>query len=371
MLVYMFASFLSYPSFQQLLYTSVCSQTPNCTSANLSSNGCDNSSSPITKEVRASVSHWILYNNLAASLPTIAISLFYGSISDIYGRRMFMILPAIGGILNAIVVLTVSYYFPHKIYLYLIGSLVSGLTGGFSSFNFAVYSYVVDTSVIKYRTIKIGILEAMMYLGAALSSFTSGIWIKNEGYASPFWGVLACHIFVLIYTIIFLPFVSVHPQIKDRPSNVTAISVNSPVHSPDVSKSALTLYGVLPKVQQFLSLIVSSWRVSLLFLIFFLIEVNFLGITDIVILYTINRLCWPSDYIGFFLGSKVLCNAMAAILILPLLTLCQVTDSVIVLIGLISGIGSLVTMGTANTTWMMLLGTYPITHICHFYINIC
>ena len=375
MLVYMFASFLTYPTFQQLLYSSVCSTTPNCTQPSSINDthvqrSCGNESSPVEEEVRTKVSHWILYNNLATSIPAILSAIFYGSFSDVYGRRIFIVLPAVGGMLNAVVVLSVSYFSPGKVYLYLIGSFVIGLTGGFSVLNFATYSYMADVSTVDQRTLKLSLLESMMYLGATLSSFVSGVWIKRDGFAPPYWGILACYTVVAMYTVLFLPETSTKKSLllETRTTyGYSAVSSNSSFSNSSCRANILS--SIVSRIFHFFYLLFTSWRVALLCFVFFVVEINFLGVTDIIVLYSINKLCWSSDWIGYFLGSKVFFNAVAALVCLPLLTaFFKATDTTILLMGLTSSVAALVTMGTASKTWIMLLGMIFFVFVSHFFI---
>ena len=349
MLVFMFASFLTYPSFQQLLYHSVCRATPNCTSGS-SNDSCDGVPDPVQQQVRSEASHWILYNNLASSIPAILAAMFYGVLSDALGRRPFILIPALGGLLNALSVIIISYLAPNHIYLYLIGSFASGMSGGYSVFNFAVYSYTADISVTSRRTSKIGILESMTYFGASLSGLVSGIWIKDEGYVSPYWGILACYVAVLLYTFVFLP-----TPIRPLDATTTLHSIGpSPQNISELRKSI----NILKRATLFLRVVFSSWRLLLLYFMFFIVEINFLGISDIVILYSLNRpLCWSSNWIGYFLAAKVFFNGVAALFLLPVLTtFLNAADTTIIFFGLVSGIGALITMGTATHTWIMMLG---------------
>ena len=365
-LMYMFASFLTYPTFQQLIYSSVCSMTPNCTDTTQANNrsSCANSSDPVEKEVRAEVSRWILYTNLAASIPAIIAALFYGSLSDLYGRKVFIVLPAFGGMLNAFLVIVVTYTVPDKMYLYLIGSFVSGLTGGYAVFNFAVYSYIADISTIARRTLKLSILESMTYFGAALSSFISGIWIEREGYILPFWGIFACYVLVILYTLFVLPPTAVSTGTTNN--NNIQQSNNSDGDSFNTDNRHDT---VIHNIKHLVTTALTSWRIALLCCIFFIVEINFNGLTDIIILYSINKLCWSSKWIGYFLGSKVFFNAISALVILPFLTIAfKAADTSIVFFGLVSSVGALVTMGTATQSWMMLLGSIIIK--CQNYGNI-
>ena len=150
LLLYMFSNFLSYSSLQEFLEHLVCSRTANCTES-------PNSSSPnsckvvetVSQEVQAESSHWLLYLNLASGIPSILMSLLYGSLSDQLGRKLFIVLPAVGSLFNAAVILQLVYMRETlPISFLLIGSLVVGFFGNFSVINFAVYSYALHLVLV-------------------------------------------------------------------------------------------------------------------------------------------------------------------------------------------------------------------------------
>ena len=264
-------------------------------------------------------------------------------------------LPAVGAILNTVVILVAIYIPSTPVYVLLVGAFCNGVYGNYSVINFAVYSYVSDVSATSGRTRQIGVLESMTYLGATLSQIIGGIWVeKTDSFSGPFWCILACHILILLYTLIALP-ESLKLNSHARPG-----SGNVQYYYHSVSK--MTRCGrhskkILVNVLRFLKLLFTNWKLALLIITFFVVEINFLGITDVVIVYSLGRpLCWEFDLIGYFLAVKVFLNGIASLLFLPILVYMKVHDGVIVLVGLLSGAAALVTMGVATRTWIMFLG---------------
>lgn len=190
LLVFMFASFLSYSAFQQLVHRMVCQQTLNCSDHGAgekgnSSGGAQECSviSDVEQTVQSRSSHWLLYVNLASGLPSIFLSMIYGSLSDRLGRKIFIALPPIGSIVNTAVILLVFYLEDTlPIAFFLLGAFASGIFGNFSVLNFGVYSYASDISAHSRRTVQIGVLESMTYLGATLSLLIGGVWIKSGNF---------------------------------------------------------------------------------------------------------------------------------------------------------------------------------------------
>jgi PCFT/HCP family folate transporter-like MFS transporter 1/3 len=97
-------------------------------------------------------------------------------------------------------------------------------------------------------------------------------------------------------------------------------------------------------------------KIILLLGVFFVVEINFLGINDTAILFALGSpLCWGTDLIGYFLAAKVFMNGLATLLLLPLLSLIGFSDTVLVVAGLVSGGAGLLLMGASTHTWMMFI----------------
>lgn len=351
LLFYMFSAFLSYNTSQVFLKHAICQQTPNCTTLltqgqNVTSTGlglssCGEELHDIEQRVQSEASHWLLYLNIASGIPSILVSLFYGGLSDLLGRKLFIILPVIGTAFNAATVLAVIYFGNVlSLAFLLLGSLVAGLLGNFSVVNFAVYSYASDVSSDTKRTRQIGILESMTYLGGTLSLVLGGLWItKAQSFAPPLWCVISCNAAILVYVIVALP---------------ESWRLNN-------SGQQIRLQNLLKSIGNnllgYFTLLFTSWRLAVLMFMFFVVEINFLGITDVVIFYSLGEpLCWSPDFIGYFLALKVFLSGLGSLLLLPLLSAVGLPDTVIILFGLVSGVAALVIMGLATHTWIMFIG---------------
>lgn len=361
--VFMFAQFLSYSTFQQLVRSMVCDRNPNCTttSSNQSQSlTCSALPDAVEDEVQKEASHWLLYVNTAMGIPSILFSLIYGSFSDQLGRKPFMFLPALGAAMNTGLILEVVYLDGQlPMYLFLIGALVAGLYGSYSIFNSAAYSYTSDVTAQSGRTRQIGVVEAMTYLGATLSLLIGGIWIsKDSSFISPFWCVLSCQLAVMLYVLVALPesmYFLRHTPDENRPVSTYNRKFSQ---SHKFTRACSRFFGaVRSNMFGFFKLVLTDWRVAVLMVTFFVVEINFLGITDVVILYSLGKpLCWNSKIIGYFLALKVFLNGLASLVVLPIMLALNWSDAVITLIGLVMGGASLVMMGLATSTWIMFIG---------------
>ena len=340
-LVYMLSSFFSYSVFQELMRSMVCRQTLNCSSTLGASNstqtttGC-NVTSAVDQSVEAQSSHWLLYFNLAYGVPSVLVSLLYGGVSDQIGRKPFIVLPIVGNIVNTIVMLAVVYSNTSHVYYFLIGGFAGGLLGNFSIFNLAAYSYAADISTHSKRTFHISILESMTYLGATLSGLIGSFWLGSGDFGPPLAFIVGLDLLAIAYVVIALP--------------------GTLIHSHKLHCYAI-VRGTAANVMEVVKMALKSWRMVFLLLIFFVVELNFLGITDTVILYTLGEpLCWSYSLVGYFLAASVFLNGIVSLFVLPLLTWIKFKDTSIVLFGLIAGAGSLLIMSFASKNWLMFIG---------------
>ena len=386
--LYSFGSFLSYTVFQELLHYQACQHTPHCSSQpehslNFTSTpqygettllggegGGSSCGEPNTTEqhVQTLASHWLLYVNIAGGIPSILVSVFYGAISDVRGRRLFLILPALGSILNQILVLLVMHFHPtFPLPFFLLGGFISGLSGTFPVFNFAAFSYVSDVSADSKRTLQISILESMIFLGATLSFLVGGKWVNNTHFSDPLYFIIALDALVILYVVVALPeSLEVVSARQQRATSNIQHSYSSLDSSPrqqypqrqSLSPLCALLSSSCGKLLSFMRLLCGSWKLTLLLGMFFIVEINFLGINDTTVLFALgDPLCWGTGLIGYFLAAKVFMNGVATLLLLPLLSLVGLSDILLMVVGLVAGGAALIIMGSATHTWMMFIGT--------------
>jgi len=339
LLMFMLGSFISYPVLQQLIYSMICGDTKGCEngSRNDTNSHCGKSND-VEQHVQTTTSHWLLYINIANGIPSILSALVTGGASDHIGRKILIVIASAGGTINVIVIL-MTYYAELPKYVFLFGALISGCMGGFAVVNLAVYSYMADICSIQDRTRRFGILESMTYIGGSLGGLIGGLWLKGGSYVQPFYAVAVLYIAVFFACIIpcLIP------------------------ESVKVKKGAtFTLVTILQQnVKSFFKIFVCSEHFKILLpllLIFLFVEINFLGLTDVVVLFSLGKpLCWSPENIGYFLSLKIAFNGFASLFLLPLLSK-KLKDTVIIIIGLLSGAVALVVLGFSYYSWMMLTG---------------
>ena len=274
-----------------------------------------------------------------------------------------MVLPALGAIVNQVVVLLVVYlHHTLPLSFLLVGAFASGISGSFPVFNFAVFSYVSDVSSQTKRTLHISILESMTFLGATASLLLGGRWVNNIHFTGPLFCIIAIELVIVVCVIVALP-ESVPKQRCAHQQQSTPTSQGSPPYPEQLStrKPSHHVCGLLQlsciNLLAFLKLLFRSWKLVLLLGMFFVVEINFLGINDTVILFAQgDPLCWGTDIVGYFLAAKVFLNGLATLFVLPILSLVGFRDADLVVVGLVVGGAGLALMGFSSHTWMMFLG---------------
>ncbi|XP_077578361.1 proton-coupled folate transporter [Stigmatopora nigra] len=302
---------------------------------------CGNSSAdpdPLQKEVETLTAHWNLYINLAGFSVGLLIVPLLGSWSDSVGRRPVLIIPNLGLFLQVVVYLVVIYLKLPVIY-FLVGRLISGLTGDFNAILAACFAYVADTSDRSSRTFRVAVLEACIGLSGMFASIIGGHWKQLQGYIYPFWLVLASSLASALYAFLFVP----ESVQKDPDSKFLTVGHHKALwhiftggggeENGRFSRSKLWLY----------------------MLCFFLVVTVHIGSRELYVLYELSPpLCWDPMFIGY--GSAVLHLCYLSSLLGLKILLLWLEDSWVAVISLASNIIGLLVFAVAQSTLLMFTG---------------
>uniref|UniRef100_U3JVE3 Proton-coupled folate transporter n=1 Tax=Ficedula albicollis TaxID=59894 RepID=U3JVE3_FICAL len=286
------------------------------------------SADPLRQEVEALVSHWNLYINLGGFFACLFSVTLFGPWSDSVGRRPALILPTAGMALQTGIYLLVMYLELHVAF-FLLGRILSGLTGDYNLILASCFSYVADTSERRARTFRVAVLEACLGTAGMVASIGGGQWRKAQGYINPFWLAFAASLAATLYAAFFL-----RESVKQKKE--------AKLFTLSHYKAVYRLYTAPERPG-------SRWKLALYSLAFFLIVTVHFGAKDIYVLYELGfPLCWTSDLIGYL-------AYLSSLVGLRLLQLC-LEDAWVAEIGLLSNIAGLVVMSLATTTPLMFAG---------------
>ncbi|KAM9853518.1 proton-coupled folate transporter [Aulostomus maculatus] len=334
---------------------SVVLQAPLCTqyvwdriSEDLGFNGtkrpeCSNSSvppDPVLKEVEILTAHWNLYLSLAGFSIGLLVVPLLGSWSDHAGRRPVLILPNLGLAVQAVVYLVVMYLKLPVAY-FILGRVLSGLSGDFNAILAGCFAYVADTSDRRSRTFRVAILEACLGVSGMLASIIGGQWRRAQGYINPFWLVLATNLASALYVYLF-----VRESVQCDPS---AKFLTTRHH-----KAVWRLFSTGGSTSEGNGRF-QRCKLWVYMLCFFLVVMVHSGSRELFVLYELSSpLCWGPELIGY--GSAAHNLAYLSSLLGLKLMQCCLEDSWVAVIGLASNIAGLVVFSVADTTQLMFTG---------------
>ena len=229
---YVFGDALIRPTIEALIYRKVCL-------SHYSSETCDQlgNSSKEEKVVQSETSHWYLAEHLSYEIPSVFLSLIYGSVSDNVSRKVALLLPAIGQTLSAVNYVINSYWMQLPTYFIMIGPFVSGVFGGWVSCGMATFSYISDITTVNDRYLRIGIAESVILLSKSLGSFVGGKYLDSTSYTVVTFTGLAMFGAMALYTIVWI---RDPPSAKRARNNRTWSSMCKAVWDPKHIRAALT-----------------------------------------------------------------------------------------------------------------------------------
>lgn len=226
-----------------------------------------------------------------------------------------------------------------------LGAVISGFSGQYTSFIFAVTAYIADTTTdLSKLSLRLTRVEAISLLGGTAGQATSGLWIKHFGYAAPYWFMFTCNLTSLLYITFWLP------ESQQRFSKHTKTSCYT-------FKDLKLLAGVVINTREDRGRL----RLSFLFISSALLLLPSAVINQLVVLYSKDiPLCWKAELIGYFLASLFFARAVGAVLCMKFLKWFHWKDYSIAQLGTISCMGLLVMIGLSTTTLDMFLCKYRI-----------
>ena len=192
---------LQHPAVQALYYHKVCLSSFSEDICNHLQNG----SFPVEEDkVQRETSHWFLYNIICFEIPSIFVSSKYGTICDSWSRKVTLVLPVVGQILNTANTLIIALIQDSPMGFLLFGRLLSGLFGGWITMFMACSSYLSAFTSEKTRTTRIAIMEGVCSVTTAIAGLLSGIILDNTSFRFVFLLTIGIYVLVLNYIVVFV-----------------------------------------------------------------------------------------------------------------------------------------------------------------------
>ena len=274
--------------------------------------------------VQSMVANFQLYSSLLAGIFSAIISPHLGALSDRIGRRYIMVFATMGTFVMEVITIIVGTH-PETISVYwmLVGSLMDGLCGSFTTSMAISFAYASDCTAPDRRNVAFGYFHGTMFTGIALGPILAGYLIKLTGNVIVvFYVALGCHVFFIAFLLLFIPeSVSNERQLHAREKY--KIKMQDPKYA--TWKSTLLSYNVFeplwilrPKGEG------SSPKLRRnLFLLAAIDTIMFgvaMGTVQIILIYAEYQFGWTAVDSSKFLSAVNTCRVLALVIILPLVT---------------------------------------------------
>lgn len=297
-----------------------------------------NRSSPLanfTEEIQAATSKFVIYSNLAASLPALLVTLFLGAYSDQAGRRYAILPPLLSSFAKvAVYVYVVLADLPVN-YL-LIGSFVDGFGGGYATLLLGCFAYLADITLPEQRAFRITVAEFCMFASLTLPPLAVGFWIQKSGYLLPFVVVFVGQLLAVLYAVFLVP----ETVIRNPDARFLTTS-----HLKDAAAVFTMDHGTNRRL-----------KLNLMLLAFFFYMLVGLGSWQVNSLFQMNHpLCWNSKIIGIFAAVYIIIAVVGGMTASRLLKR-WMSDDMLCLVACIVFTFQHLYLGFVKNTGMMLIG---------------
>jgi MFS family permease len=133
-------------------------------------------------EVQSLVAQFQLYLNLIAGILSALVSPRLGHVSDRYGRTKLIALSSLGAVLGeTLTVLVAARPEQFSINLLLVGALLDGIGGSFTTILALATSYASDCTAPEKRNVAFGYLHGALFVGLACGPLIAAIVLKKTG----------------------------------------------------------------------------------------------------------------------------------------------------------------------------------------------
>ncbi|XP_077867325.1 proton-coupled folate transporter-like, partial [Saccoglossus kowalevskii] len=287
-------------------------------------------------EIQKQATIWTLYLTATTQFIGMFVATILGAYSDKAGRKIPLMLPPVGAALNSLNYLIVIYlHLP--IWTLFFGALLQGLGGDFTTEISACCSYIADITTKQQRTLRMVIMEVVIYLAIGAAQLCAGYVIQLYGYHAAFWlqfFVLSAAIFYAVF------FVQESVEVHQNMSNTSILTFDN------IKGVALLLKKERSGLRQQV--------VILLAIIFFQILTQN-GCVGLYVLYCMDYpFRWSSVMIGYFSAAMNVLHSAGMLLGAKLLSKC-LSDFGMMYVSFISFASSLLLSAFAVNDSMMFM----------------
>ncbi|XP_078413742.1 lysosomal proton-coupled steroid conjugate and bile acid symporter SLC46A3 [Cetorhinus maximus] len=331
--------------------------------------------------IQSKASYVLLLSTAVLTTLSIPPSVLLGAWSDQAGRKLGMILPSIGASIGGAIFIVMVQVKDMSVYWCIFASALIGIFGNYVAIFLSVSSYMADITHDGNRTMRIGIVQSMIYIGGTVGYLLSGWLLQNYTFTHVFGVYCGCQVVSIFYIVLWL-------QESNRGTERMHVTDEiAPAVCDRVLKKSIFLYA--SRTWETLSKVrggQDQLKLYLIFLSVFLIYICSAGEQSILILFlTYPPQNFSVELFGIYNAIKmflacgdqnctqysscgltsVLCSSNITSLLLysrgatligvfPIM-LCYVNEMTLAKVGVLMRLVSLVLLAFSTHTWMVFL----------------
>ncbi|XP_055329705.1 proton-coupled folate transporter-like [Paramacrobiotus metropolitanus] len=199
MALYALASGMVEPVFMELMKNKVC-----LVDLQLSPDVCRNlMNETAAVEVQTGMMQVKTYEALIDAVSCVVFSIFLGSWTDEFGRKIFLFIPFIGYVV-AYAYTTAYTYFQMSAYYLLVTPFLYYCTGAMLCFNTALYSFLGDYTTEANRAINVAVIVALRTVSRDAGGVLGGHMLETYGDSAPFYLITLLFLAGFLYVFFFI-----------------------------------------------------------------------------------------------------------------------------------------------------------------------
>ena len=144
----------------------------------------------------------VIYTQVACKLPSIVTAVVMGPVTDRFGRRLGILLPSCGFIIQGIASVLFIHYSVNP-YYFIPVRFVTGVTGDFTTLVAGSFAYIADVSSTKWRSMRLAAVGGALGFGKMVGVLLGGYWLAevNCNYVPVMIFDTAVMALIIIYTL--------------------------------------------------------------------------------------------------------------------------------------------------------------------------
>ena len=274
--------------------------------------------------VQARVATFQLYSSLLSGIFAAIVSPHLGALSDRIGRKRVIAFATMGTFVLEIMTIVVGTY-PDTVSVYwiLVGYLLDGLCGSFTTSMALSFAYASDCTPPERRNVAFGYFHGTLFTGIAIGPILAGYLIQVTGNVVVcFYFAVGCHVFFILFLLIAIP-ESVSKERQEHARERYQFSIlGSEYSSYWKMLKNWNLFGPLsilwPKGEG------SSFKLRKNLALLAAIDATVFGVAmgtlNIILIYAEFMFGWDAVKSSMFLSSVNICRVLALVVGLPLVT---------------------------------------------------